>query len=235
MSAWLERPLTTLAFCWRVARRDGVTLGFTSHDRDIVRDGLTYRASPGMTPSAIGISDGFEVDMLDIAGALTGDAITDDDLLAGRWDGAAVRLTAVDWTDAGSDAVHIARGELGEVHVRDDAFTAELAGPTAVLARPVVEETSPTCRAALGDRRCRVDMAGRVRLARVAGWAEPVLTLDRAEPGGNVYGFGGLRWLGGENCGLGSVIASSEGDRLVLRDPPVAVPEAGTLVELTEG
>jgi hypothetical protein len=37
----------TLATFWRIHRRDGVTLGFTSHDRDLWFDGVLYRAAPG--------------------------------------------------------------------------------------------------------------------------------------------------------------------------------------------
>lgn len=45
--------LTTIALCWRIERRDGVTIGLTAHDRDLTIDGLIHRAAPGMTPSAI--------------------------------------------------------------------------------------------------------------------------------------------------------------------------------------
>jgi uncharacterized phage protein (TIGR02218 family) len=235
MSDWWQQPLTTLAFCWRIDRRDGVSLGFTGHDRDIVRDGLVYRASPGMTPSAVSISDGFDVDTLDVAGALSGDAISAADLAAGRWDQAAVRLFALDWGDPDAAPIALARGTLGEVGVRDGAFTAELAGPTAPLARAVVEETSPGCRADLGDRRCRIDLAGRVILARVTGWAAPTLTVDQAEPRANAYGLGRLRWIEGANSGLTSLVAGSSGATLVLRDPPAHLPAIGVLVELTEG
>jgi hypothetical protein len=51
--SFLDRDLTTVALCWRVERRDGVTIGLTAHDRDLAIDGLVYRAAPGMTPSAI--------------------------------------------------------------------------------------------------------------------------------------------------------------------------------------
>src|SRR3546814_14833988 len=50
----LERELVGLAFCWRLDRRDGVSMGLTSHARDLMVDGLIYRASPGMLPSEIG-------------------------------------------------------------------------------------------------------------------------------------------------------------------------------------
>lgn len=97
---------------------------------------------------------------LDVSGALTSDAITGDDLAAGRWDGAQVRLFAVDWTQPDAGSLALARGELGDVGLLDGAFTAELRGPTALLERPAIEHTSPECRAELGDKRCRVDLRG---------------------------------------------------------------------------
>ena len=121
--SFLDGDLTTLAFCWRIDRRDGVSLGFTSHDRDLAIEGLTYSAAPGVTPSAISLSDGFDVDTLEVAGALTHDAITDADLAAGRWDGAAVRLFATDWRDT-TQSLPLTRGLLGEVSLKDGAFTA---------------------------------------------------------------------------------------------------------------
>lgn len=235
MSGWLAGDVTTLALCWRLDRRDGVTLGFTAHDRDLVRGGVPYRARPGMLPSAVRQSDGFDVDTLDLAGALTDEGITADDLMAGRWDGAACTVLALDWSDPAAEPLVLARGELGDVGVKDGAFTAELRGPTALLERPVVERTSPDCRAELGDRRCRVDLAGRMRLARVMAADGAVLTLDTDEPAENAYGFGRLRWLDGANAGLVSAIAASAGAVVTLREPPFAVPAAGALVELREG
>lgn len=131
---WLDGALTTMALCWRLDRADGVSIGFTAHDRDLTIGGVVYRASSGMVPSAIRQSSGFDVDTLDVEGALTGDAITADDLTAGRWDGAALTLFATDWTDPAYTLV-IARGEIGDVSIRDAAFTAELRGPTTASGR----------------------------------------------------------------------------------------------------
>lgn len=232
---WLAGAVTTLALCWRLDRRDGVTLGFTAHDRDLTVMGIVHAARPGMVPSAISQSDGFDVDTLDLAGALTDDAITEDDLLAGRWDGATLTLSAVDWSDPAAPPLLLARGELGDVTIKDGAFTVELRGPTALLERPVVESTTPDCRADLGDERCRVDLAARTRVAHVVSAADAVLTLDGAEPNADAYGFGRLRWFDGGNAGLVQAIAASAGTTVTLRDPPFAVPGPGALVELVEG
>jgi uncharacterized phage protein (TIGR02218 family) len=236
MTTWLQGDLTTLAFCWRLVRRDGVALGFTSHDRDLEIGNFLYRAAPGMMPSAISRSDGLDVDTLDVAGALTSYAISADDLAAGRWDGADLRLIAVDWSDPGAEPLFLARGELGEVGISDGAFTAELRGPTALLDRPVVEATSPECRAELGDRRCRVDLAGRTRFARIAAVVDAATCdVDADEPSPNAYGYGRLRWIEGANSGIASAVLRSDGARLFLRDAPPGPVAVGALVELIEG
>jgi uncharacterized phage protein (TIGR02218 family) len=234
-AAFLDADLTTAAICWRLERRDGVTIGFTSHDRDLEIAGLVYRAAPGMLPSAISQTDGFAADALDIQGALTSDAIRGVDLKAGRWDGAALNVFMTDWTAPGIAMLPLARGVLGEVSVRGDGFEAELRGPATLLERSVVGQTSPECRANLGDKRCRIDMAGRTMLTRIAD----VVSDDVVQVGngadGNAYGNGMLRWIGGGNSGLASAILNSDGARIVLVEPPAHEPVPGDLVLLREG
>ena len=235
MAAFLTRELTTIALCWRLERRDGVALGFTTHDCDLEIDGLTYRAAPGMLPSAIALSDGFEAESLDVEGALSSAAISAADLGAGRWDGAAVSVFMVDWEEPDGGTFAVARGELGEVSTKGDAFEAELRGPAALLDAPAVEQTSPECRAALGDKRCRVDMAARTLITRIAAVPDEV-TVEVADAApGDAYAGGALRWFGGANSGLMSLVLASGDGLLTLAEPPPFAPAAGDLVEIREG
>jgi uncharacterized phage protein (TIGR02218 family) len=232
----LDADLTALAFCWRVERRDGVCIGFTSHDRDLEIGHLIYRAAPGMLPSSISTSDGFDADTLDVSGALTSDAITGADLQAGRWDGASVSIFMVDWEQPEAEQVQLASGALGDVSVKGAGFTAELRGRTALLDRPVVEQTSPECRAELGDKRCRVDMAGRVQVTRLGAlFGDDRIQVAEASMVPDAYGYGRLRWISGRNSGLEGAIARSEGLVLTLREPPAYAPAPGDLVEISEG
>jgi len=226
--------LTSIALCWRVERRDGVAIGLTDHDRDLLIDGLLHRAAPGMAPSAIVRSDGLEADTMDVAGALSSVAIAERDLLAGRWDGARVEMFAIDWATLG-DRVALGAGTVGEVALDERGFTAELRGAAAALDRAVAEETAPECRAELGDRRCRVAMAGRRGFVRVVSVAGVDVTLDVSEPVANGWGGGALRWLGGANCGLESAVARSAGAVATLRVLPPFAIAPGTLVEIGEG
>jgi uncharacterized phage protein (TIGR02218 family) len=232
--SWLDEPVTTMTFCWRLERRDGVAIGLTAHDRDLVIDGNLYRASPGMTPSAIRRGDGQQVDTMDVAGALTSAAIGEADLLGGRWDGARVAVFAVDWTDT-ANRIDLGRGQVGAVETSEHGFTAELRGVTAALDSPVTEETAPECRATLGDRRCRVPMSGRRRIVRVVDSDDTTITIDAPETVANGWGGGRLRWLDGANSGVEQAIAVSQGATLTLHALPPFGVTTGDRAEVVEG
>lgn len=178
--AWLRAEVVTLAWCWRLSRRDGVVLGLTSHDRDLLIDGVPYRAAPGMKPSAIETSDSLDASTMDLEGAISSDAIAARDLDAGRWDGAALTLFVTDWTAPEVAPVTVARGTLGAIERRGSAFAAELQGIMQMLDRPVCPATSPSCRAALGDPACRINLAPLTHARRIVAIDERQVTIDAA-------------------------------------------------------
>ncbi len=229
---WLREELVTLAWCWRLARRDGVVVGLTSHDRDLIVGGTMYRAAPGMKPSALETSDSLDVATMDLEGAVTSDAIAARDLDAGRWDGAELALFVTDWSAPDAAPVTVARGSLGAIERRGEAFAAELQGVTRLLDRPVCPATSPSCRAMLGDRACRADLAPRTHMRRVVAVDGRRVTLDIAAP---AMAFGELLWMEGANCGLASPVISVDGVALHLAEAPPFEPPGAARVRLTEG
>ena len=235
-AARLAAATTSLAFCWKLLRADGVALGFTSHDRDLVIDGLVYRASPGIAPSAISLNDGFDAAAMEVTGALTSDAIAAQDLEAGRYDQARVAVFLVDWEAPETLCIGIARGTLGNIRRNDNGFAAEMRRETSRFDRAVTEQMSPECRAQLGDRRCRIDLAARTRMVRIVAVADPVtLTLAESEPSPNAYACGRLRWIEGANAGFESEIVASSGASVTLREPPPFGSAPDLTVELREG
>jgi uncharacterized phage protein (TIGR02218 family) len=233
MTSIADGPLTSVAFCWRLDRFDGAGLALTSNDRAISHEGVEYRPAPGITPAAITRSIGLEPDSGEIAGALSADALTDTDLSQGRWNGAAVSLLAIDWMDPGADAIPLLAGELGEAGVTGDGFAAELKGAASRLLKAPCPSTSPECRAVFGDKQCRVDLAGRSLRVTVISADGNILQLDQVIE--QRFLFGRLRYLSGENCGLGSVVLAVTETEIALRDRPRSGVEAGTVVELREG
>lgn len=184
-------------------------------------------------PSSIKRSLGLEPGSGEVKGALSAEALEQRDLALGRWDGATVRLAAVDWAEPRSDAVTLLGGEIGTVAIDGDTFTADLQGAAAKLADPVCPATSAECRAQFGDKRCRVDLAGRSIRATVVQSSSNTLTLD--QPVDDRFVLGRLRFMSGANCGCAGVILMSSGSNVQLRDLPRALVEVGCVVEVREG
>ena len=232
MSGMLDREVTNLAFCWLLERRDGAGLALTSHDRPLAVGGVRYEPSPGMTPSAIRAELGIEARSSEVAGALSSAAIGEADILAGRWDGAALQLTAVDW-ESDEGTIDLLSGTMGQVASKDGEFSVDLLGVAAELERPLCPLTSPECRAELGDPRCRVDMAGRSLRARVVSAAGHLVTVD--QPVDERFRFGRVRFLDGAANGETRVVLGAAGSELSLRSPPVGAVAAGDWIEIVEG
>jgi uncharacterized phage protein (TIGR02218 family) len=150
----LETGATTVCRAWTVRRTDGTLMGFCDHDRDLVVDGVHCRADTGMTARALQQTTGMSVDNSEAAGALSDASIREEDILAGRFDGAEVRSYLVNWAVPG-DWIEQFRGTFGEVVRAGGAFRAELRGLTEALNRPQGFAYQPACSAVLGDQRCR--------------------------------------------------------------------------------
>ena len=152
--AHLQSGATMVCRAWTVTRSDGVVLGFTDHDRDLLVNGVVCRADTGMTARALQQTTGLSVDNSEALGALSDASVTETDLLAGRYDGAEVRAFLVNWA-APDDGVEQFRGSLGEVARSGGSFRAELRGLSDALNRPQGFAYQPSCSAVLGDARCR--------------------------------------------------------------------------------
>ncbi len=233
---WLDKPLSTVTTFWRLMRRDGVLLGLTGHDRDLVFDGIVHRAAPGMLPSAVEMEGGLESDTMDVSGALTHDTISRADLMAGRWDGAGLVFGITDWMDPGAASHILARGELGAIEYSENGFQAELKSGKAVLDAPVAPQTSPTCRAALGDAHCKVSLHRYTHEAQVSSVDEAGIEFAGVTAAiAPDYLYGRLRWVSGANAGLGHGIEHVDGAALRLAGELSSAVQPGDRATLYQG
>lgn len=202
--AHLDSGATTLAWCWRVTRRDGVRLGFTDHDRALAFDGTSFEAATGFTASDIKDHLGLSVDNLEVSSALRADSLNEDDLAQGLFDDAGVEIWRVNWTDT-SQRVLMRSGSIGEVKRSEFAFTAEVRGLAHYLQQPKGRLFQHRCDADLGDTRCRVVLAqaayrGAGAIAAVTGARSFIATGLEAFVSGWFDG-GQVAWSSGPNQG----------------------------------
>jgi uncharacterized phage protein (TIGR02218 family) len=231
---------TTLALCWRLARRDGEVLGFTEHDLDLAFDGVTYRAASGFTAGEITQSLGLAVDDLTAAGALAAATLNEDDLARGLYDDAEVTIHLVNWADV-SERLVVAAGQVGEVKRGRLAFEAELRS----LAHRLAQRTGRTyqyyCDADLGDARCGIDLdtperTGAGTVQAVSGLALTVLDLEGFAAGW--FAGGRLTFTSGANSGHVFEVRRHEAGaqvRLELWERPAAGVAVGDAFDVTAG
>lgn len=231
---WFSQPLETVATFWRVLRRDGVTLGFTTHDRDLWFDGVCHRATPGMVPSAIRRSADFEPDSAEVQGALSHDSIAPADLAAGRFDGARVLIGLVDWESLETHVLY--RGTIGSVAEEAGRFTATLQSRKIELHRDPVPRTSPGCRAAFCGPGCTLS-AARFRhdvTVQAVDSAANAVTFNGPVTAADLAG-GQLRWLDGPLAGTALGIVAALDTAIVLDQPLDILPLPGTRALVQEG
>jgi len=157
LAAHIASGATTLCWCWRLTRRDGMRQGFTDHDRDITFGETLFEAAAGMSASEIRDSVGFSVDNLEVTSAMTSERLSEADLAAGIYDNAVVEIYRVNWASP-EDRVLMRSGNLGEVKRAGAAFTAEVRGLAHTLQEPKGRLYQYSCDADLGDQRCTIDL-----------------------------------------------------------------------------
>lgn len=155
LQAHLQSGLTTTCRCWAITRSDGQVYGFTDHDMELSFDDLVFKASTGLTAAAIEQASGLSIDNSEAMGALSDASVREEDIEAGRFDGAEVRAWLVNWADPEQRMLQF-RGSIGELRRAGGAFHAELRGLTDLLNRPLGRIYQKPCTAVLGDNDCRI-------------------------------------------------------------------------------
>ena len=158
LAAHLAGEATTTCHCWRVTRRDGTVLGFTDHDHDLAFDGTVFLAASGFSGSEAEAESGLAASADEVAGGFSSEAISEQDLAGGHYDGARVERLLVNWAAPGEHMLLDVR-EVGEVMRAGGEFRAELRSMAHRLAQPQGRVYNRRCDAELGDGRCRVNLA----------------------------------------------------------------------------
>ena len=211
LAAHLAEDATTTCHAWKIIRRDGTVLGFTDHDHDLQFASTLFRAESGYQASDWEAATGLAAPSSDVAGALQSEVITEDDIAAGRYDGARVELYLVNWAEP-SQHVRLSVLEIGEITRTSSHFRAELRGLQHRLSQTRGRIYARRCDAAFGDGRCGKNahaytFSGAILSAPDTGRAI-VSGLD-AHPS-RTFRHGLLTFTSGANDGVSTDIESHE-------------------------
>ncbi|MBL4801348.1 MAG: DUF2163 domain-containing protein [Emcibacter sp.] len=226
----IAEELTSMVTCWVLTRRDGVRLAFTTHDREIYFDNLTFRPVNSFLPSAVSSTNSLNVDNLEVSALLSSDGIDAADISAGLFDHGAISIFQVNWRDLSQGKLYIRSGWLGEFTLKDQNFTVEIRGLTQKLQQVIGDVFSPECRADLGADKCHVNLAQYSNL----GFVTEVLSREsftdaaRLEADG-WYDYGMLRWVRGANAGFKAEVKIFSAGQFVLYDKPPKPMQVGDM------
>jgi uncharacterized phage protein (TIGR02218 family) len=203
---------TTFARCWLVTRTDDTVYGFTDYDQNISFDGVTYYGGTGFTPSALAARNDLSVQNMDLAGVLDSSAITEQDLLEGRWDSAQVEVFELNPNELSAGKMILCSGELGNVSVGRSSFNAEMRGITQKLQQPGGEVYTAACPADFGDDRCGLNAGDYTTAGSVTAVSSTeyfrIFTDSSLGQASDYFGAGLVHWLTGDNAGLSVEVRS---------------------------
>ena len=241
LTAHLQSGTTHTCHCWLIVRQDGRTLGFTDHDRTLVFDGVTYKPQNGLSARAIASTTGLSVNNTEAFGVLSDAAIAEADIVAGRFDGAAVQVWLVCWDDVTARKM-LFRGTMGEITRGAGGFEAELLGLTEALNQMQGRSFLKTCTAVLGDQRCKFALNHASYQLKYTLEAPSNGQVFNVTAGGTFHAgwfeHGTLRVLTGPASGLQGLIKTDTGTAnrvLTLWSPLQAEIRAGDIIRITAG
>jgi hypothetical protein len=151
----------SLSILWKLVTTNNVTMGFTTHDQNIIYGGVTYQADTGMTQTANAKKSDLSVDNMEVTAFLDSDSIQESDIRAGVYDWATIEIRIVNWADLTMGDMKVCSGTLGQVVMKNGVFTAEIRGLTQQLTTVIGSLYGPVCRAELYSGLNGIDMNNR--------------------------------------------------------------------------
>lgn len=218
-------PVTSLAICWRIVKKNGEVILGTDHDRDIpitVTDigqdlgspefDLTgvYSAAAGITGSDIKSNADMSVDNMEVSGAI--DMLIDisvADIESGLLDSARVTTFRVNWQDPDDFQDIMRHGFLGEIgRNAEGGYRTEVRGLAQVLQQTIGRTCGDRCDVAeFGDARCKLNVpaltvTGTVTAVTSRRRFDATLSLGSPTPANGYFTLGKLTMTSGANTGF---------------------------------
>jgi len=148
---------TSLVNCWRISRVDGLVFGFTDHDEKLVFEGLEFLPSFGLDSGEVASKLGSQVDSSEIVGIISSSAISEADVLLGKYDNATVESFKVNWKDVSVRAL-LRIDSVGEITRVDGVFRLELRSSQHSMNVNKGRVYQSLCDSYLGSAKCSIDI-----------------------------------------------------------------------------
>jgi uncharacterized phage protein (TIGR02218 family) len=183
------------------------------------------------------------VDNLDVDVLLDEYGITAADIRAGLFDNVEYTIFLVNWRDPTNSGIIVRNGLVGNFRsFANGLATGEARGLKQALSQTIIEAYSLTCRAQLGDERCKVNLAPYTltgEVASVINRRRITITLDSGAPEPGDYTGGLLTLTSGANAGYQQEIkldsAADVFGTIELFEPFPYEVQAGDTLTLTPG
>lgn len=204
----LDTRTHRFATLWEIERTDLVVFRFTDHNREILYGGQTYAPVGGFDASAQRKESALKESNVELRGIISDDAITHNDLRAGRYRDAKVTQTLVDWRFgwAVKFAEHVFW--ITDTTFDGEMWTAEICGLARRMKARIGDIYGRTCCHTLGDAGCGVDTDEyreiNVPVAAVDTQRRIFRTGDSIIGGyaADYFNHGQVIWALGDNVGL---------------------------------
>jgi hypothetical protein len=155
LQAHLNGEVITVAKALTITRRDGREYRYTSHDRDVVINGMRFVSGVAFETSAIKSSSDLSVDNFEVMIEIGPLTFTKAELLSDLLEDAKYELHVFNWQSISDGISLLKSGTVGEIEVINDLYAKlQLRGLAQGLQDSFLESYSPTCRANFGDNRC---------------------------------------------------------------------------------
>lgn len=208
LDAAIKFDVLSLAHIIEIERLDGIIIRLTDCDFDLVVEGNTYRSDIGFTMSAllVGLNLG-QVQGFNLNVAITPDGFTKRDLRSRRYETAKVTMSEVDFRTPDDTKLVMFVGRIGRTTFSDTG-TAEIEVHTKTFdeIKFADEVYQQTCRASLGDNRCRfplesfrVDFTVTAVINRTTFIVSTFGPTAAGRPDIDYFSQGQLKWLSGDN------------------------------------
>ena len=127
-----------------ITSSDGTVKRFTDHDKQLIVGGGTFLPSAGVTKFLMKMTANAEVSSQQIAATIVD--MPDDEIVAGKWDGAKLEVAVCSWEVPAAGKLIVFAGSLGSILWTDEGFLADIQNNMRNLAQNMGSVVTGNCR-----------------------------------------------------------------------------------------